>query len=310
MRSGAISVLAISLMILLLPSISGQYSVESLSLGVYSDGYVKVSEVVLPENYTVSFSLPLPSVNVEGVVVLDENGNPLPYEINGSTLTVYFENATRVWITYYTPDLTSKSGAIWSLRFNSTVPVKITFPDNALIVGLTDIPLEITGNSILMPAGNHTISYVLQYRPTTEVPTTSVPETTAESSNSSLPPHPGSSPNTPDRDSTNWITIGTLALLVLAAGSVIYMKHRKDEEETDISREDFAGRLKEYELTKDEEKALLYLFDRGGRARQAEIREMLGIPKTTAWRMFQRLEKQGLVRIYKKKRDNWVELRL
>ncbi|WP_258084513.1 helix-turn-helix transcriptional regulator [Thermococcus thermotolerans] len=312
MRSKAVMVLAIALMIL--PLVSGQYSVESLSLTVYSDGYVKVVEVIVPENYTVSFSVPLLATNVEGLTVIDENGKPLPYEINGSTLVVYFENATGVRVTYYTPDLTAKNGAIWTLSFSSTVPVKITFPDNAVIVDLTDIPLEINGNSILMPAGNQSVSYVIQYRPAgTGAPTapTSASGTTTEPSNSTVPSNPGSSSPSSGEGSTNWTMVGVLALLALAAGgSFLYMRRGGEEKAIGISREDFERRLREYELTKDEEKALLYLFDRGGKAKQAEVREMLGIPKTTAWRMFQRLEKQGLVRVYKKKRENWVELKL
>ncbi|ASJ12337.1 helix-turn-helix transcriptional regulator [Thermococcus thioreducens] len=311
MRSKAVIVLAVALMIL--PLVSGQYSVESLSLTVYSDGYVKVVEAIVPENYTVSFSVPLLATNVEGLTVIDESGKPLPYEINGSTLTVYFENATGVRVTYYTPDLTAKNGAIWSVHFGSTVPVKITFPDNAVIVDLTDIPLEINGNSILMPAGNQTVSYVLEYRPTgAEIPTAPTSGMTAEPSNSTVSSNPGSSPPTSGGGSTNWTMLGILGLLVLAAGGgFLYMKRgEKEDVAPGISREDFEKRLRGYELTKDEEKALLYLFDRGGKAKQAEVREMLGIPKTTAWRMFQRLEKQGLVRVYKKKRENWVELRL
>ncbi len=313
MRNKAAIVLAITLVIL--PFISGQYSVESLSLTVYSDGYVKVSEIIIPENYTVSFSISLLATNVEGLTVIDENGNPLPYKINGSILTVYFENAIPIKITYYTPDLTSKKGAIWSVRFSSTIPVKITFPDNAVIVDLTDIPLEISGNSILMPPGNQTVSYVLQYRPVgTEAPAAPTSGTTTELFNSTAPSSSGSSSqgsSTSSGGSTNWTMVGVLALLALAAGGgFLYMRRGGEEKAIGIGREDFERRLKEYELTKDEEKALLYLFDRGGKAKQAEVREMLGIPKTTAWRMFQRLEKQGLVRVYKKKRENWVELRL
>ena len=314
MKSEAVIVL--TLVLITLPLVSGQYSIDSLSLTVYSDGYVKVVEVIVPENYTVSFSVPLLTTNVEGLTVIDENGKPLPYEINGSVLTVYFENATGVKITYYTPDLTAKNGAIWSLSFSSTVPVKITFPDNAVIVDLTDIPLEINGNSILMPSGNQTVSYVIQYRPTeTGVPTLPASETPTEPSNSTVrlnSSSPSQTPGASDEGSTNWTTIGVLALLALViGGGFLYMKRGEEEGGTlGISREDFERRLKEYELTKDEEKALLYLFDRGGRAKQAEVREMLGIPKTTAWRMFQRLEKQGLVRVYKKKRENWVELKL
>ncbi|WP_054841657.1 helix-turn-helix transcriptional regulator [Thermococcus peptonophilus] len=63
------------------------------------------------------------------------------------------------------------------------------------------------------------------------------------------------------------------------------------------------------DLSTDEVRALLYLYDRGGgKAPQAEIKKVLRIPTTTAWRMFKRLEEMGLVRIYKKRRENWVEL--
>ena len=74
-------------------------------------------------------------------------------------------------------------------------------------------------------------------------------------------------------------------------------------------REEFEERLNNLDLSEEERRALLYLFDRGGRASQAEVREAIGLPKTTAWRMFKRLEKMGLVRILKGKKENWVELR-
>ncbi|ASA77403.1 helix-turn-helix domain-containing protein [Thermococcus sp. 5-4] len=313
MRNNSVLVLIISVMLTTL--VSGQYSTESRELIVYPDGYVKVVEIIQPENYTVSVSIPLLAADIEGLTVVDGAGNPLPNEINGSMLVVYFENATRIRVTYYTPDLTTKNGSIWGIRFSSNLPVKITFPDNAVIVDLTDIPLEINGNSILMPAGNQTVSYVLEFRPpgTTSMTAPPVSGTTTESPNLGISPTPSTPAKAPSGGSTNrdWTMIGVLAFLVLAVGGVfVYMRRHDGGETAGIGREDFERRLKEYELTKDEEKALLYLFDRGGRAKQAEVREMLGIPKTTAWRMFQRLEKQGLVRVYKKKRENWVELKL
>ncbi|WP_457753065.1 helix-turn-helix transcriptional regulator [Thermococcus sp.] len=307
--------IALILMPIITPFVSGQYTLESVNLIVYSDGYVKVTEILKPEEYTVSVSLPLLGSNIRGITVTNEIGVPLPYKINGSSLIIYFENATLIKVSYYTPDLTHKRGSIWSISFISKIPAKITFPDNAVIVDLTDIPLEISGNSILMPPGNQTVSYVLQYRPVrTEAPAAPTSGTTTEPFNSTAPSSSGSSSqssSTSSEGSTNWTMVGVLAFLALAAGGgFLYMRRGGEEKAIDIGREDFERRLKEYELTKDEEKALLYLFDRGGKAKQAEVREMLGIPKTTAWRMFQRLEKQGLVRVYKKKRENWVELRL
>ncbi|WP_234394362.1 helix-turn-helix transcriptional regulator [Thermococcus piezophilus] len=232
---------------------------------------------------------------------------------------MYPEDAQVVRVSYYTPDLTSKDGIVWTLKVSSESPFTVVLPENYIVVDLSDIPLEINGNSIVMPAGNQTVSYVLEYLPvgteTAQTQTTqSISETSASESfvNSTAPSTTGSSTETPSGGSTSWATIGILALFALSIGGFIYLKSGKEESglAPSISREDFEKRLTEYDLTKDEEKALLYLFDRGGKARQSEVRETLGIPKTTAWRMFQRLEKQGLVRVYKKKRENWVELRL
>ncbi|WP_367883736.1 helix-turn-helix transcriptional regulator [Thermococcus peptonophilus] len=89
-----------------------------------------------------------------------------------------------------------------------------------------------------------------------------------------------------------------------------FIRGRKTRKREGLTREEFEKRLRKLELSDEERKVLLYLYDHGRRASQAEVREALGIPKTTAWRMFQRLEKRGgLVKILKGKKENWVELR-
>ncbi len=67
-------------------------------------------------------------------------------------------------------------------------------------------------------------------------------------------------------------------------------------------------RVERLGLSDEEKKAILYIFDRGGRVSQAQVREALGLPKTTAWRMFKRLEEKGVVKILKGKKEHWVEL--
>jgi uncharacterized membrane protein len=56
-------------------------------------------------------------------------------------------------------------------------------------------------------------------------------------------------------------------------------------------------------------KVIELLRSKGGRALEAEIREALGLPKTTAWRLVRRLEKKGLVVVRKVGNQNVVELR-
>ncbi|WP_048148071.1 helix-turn-helix transcriptional regulator [Palaeococcus ferrophilus] len=317
MRAKLVAVVIVLLS--LIPVVAGQYAIESLELTVYTDGYVRVAQTVQPENYTVSVSIPLLTPNVEGLTVVDEIGNPVPYEVNGSRLIVYFENATPLRITYYTPDLTAKNGSIWGVHFSSDVAVRVTFPESAVIVDLTDIPLEINGNSLLMPPGNQSISYVIKYRTdgakTVSSPTSSPVGGPVGTSSTEAPLNVSGTVSQneapPGRPGSGALLAGLTALLILGVAGFAYIKRDgKKTSSPGISREDFERLLGQYELTKDEEKALFYVFDRGGRAKQSEVREMLGIPRTTAWRMFQRLEKQGLVRVYKKKRENWVELNL
>lgn len=76
-----------------------------------------------------------------------------------------------------------------------------------------------------------------------------------------------------------------------------------------LTREEFEKKLEGLELNDEEKRVLLYIFDKGGRASQAEVREAIGLPKTTAWRMFKHLERKGLVKVIKGRKENWVELR-
>ncbi|MBP1912650.1 helix-turn-helix transcriptional regulator [Thermococcus stetteri] len=297
-------------------------------------GYVRVDELVALDNYSVVNVIPLLSNKVEALVVLDENGEPLFYNINGSSLEV-IGNATIANITYYTASLTSKSGEVWTVSFSSDVPVKIVLPDGAIIVDLSEIPTEITDEYLIMPPGNISVSYILP--PPTETETSSPTSTTSTSTQtttstttSQTATHSSSSSGaiTSTSESTTTSGGGTsgltlivalIVLVVIGVGALWYFKSRKNSNESKenvdnitqrISREELEEKLDSMNLNDDEKRALLYIYDRGGVARQSDVRNELGIPKTTAWRMFQRLEKQGLVRVYKKGRENWVELRL
>ncbi|WP_297506567.1 helix-turn-helix domain-containing protein [Thermococcus sp.] len=269
--------------------VSAQYTTSSLVLTVYEDGYVKVNYELLPDEYVSQMEVQLLGAHIEDVMVEDENGNPLDYQLNGNELMVFTDNASVVNITYYTPDLTSKQGIVWTLNLSSPEPFTVVLPENAVVVDLSDIPLQIAGNRITMPPGNQSISYTLSERVTTSGAG-------------------GTAENTAGRSVTILLVLVGIAL----AGGATYLGMKKKSGGFGgrmPTREEFEERLNNLDLSEEEKRALLYLFDRGGRASQAEVREAIGLPKTTAWRMFKRLEKMGLVRILKGKKENWVELR-
>jgi len=308
------------LAVLLLAPHAAAQSLKSVEVSVYASGYVRVTEVVVPPNYSVAVEVPLLSENVTGLSVLDENGKPLLFEKNGSVLTVYVLNSTtRITVTYFTASLTSKKGTVWNLSYSFPYPVTIELPPGAVVVDLSDVPLTITSNSITMPPGNQSVSYVLP-PPTTSTAsstqTRTAPTTSSTSSASPSAISKTSSPAvTPSASTTPASSGGRNMLPLLGLLAVVgipavayWVRNRRHSAGLPISKDELKEKLEAMGLTDEEIEALLYVYDQGGKARQADVRKALGIPKTTAWRMFRRLEEKGLVRVYKRGKENWVEL--
>ncbi|MGC8848531.1 MAG: helix-turn-helix transcriptional regulator, partial [Conexivisphaera sp.] len=57
-----------------------------------------------------------------------------------------------------------------------------------------------------------------------------------------------------------------------------------------------------------DDRILDFLRRSGGSATEAEIRRALVIPKTTCWRAIKRLEREGLVRVERRDKENVVHL--
>lgn len=267
----------ISLILIVLPWVSAEFTVSDLELVVYRDGYVKVEYQIIPEEYVIQITVPLLGENYENLFVVDENGEPLNLEVNGNEVIIYVGDAQIIRMSYYTSDLTNKNGLVWMLNVSSPYPFSAILPEDAIIVELSDIPLSISANTLSMPEGNQSIGYTLKSMDIEERPTNAV--------------------------------YGIIVGLVIIAGLLLaFIRKPKKREQGQINKDLYLKKMRKYNLNEEEQRALLYILDKGGRASQAEVRKALGIPKTTAWRMFQRLEKQGLVKIVRGAKENWVEL--
>lgn len=100
---------ALFVFLFLISSFVKAQEVVSLEVTVDPTGYVRVEELVALDNYSVVNVVPLLSDKVDALLVLDKNGEPLFYNVNGSTLEI-MGSATVANITYYTASITSKSG--------------------------------------------------------------------------------------------------------------------------------------------------------------------------------------------------------
>ncbi|WP_087036164.1 helix-turn-helix transcriptional regulator [Thermococcus litoralis] len=263
------------------PFVVAQSQISELTFVVYRDGYVGVS-LSVSTNDTYVF-IPLFGEHWENLAVIGDN-DVLTYETMDGGILVSTFNSSLVYISYYTSDLTYKSGPVWTFNVSTNVPFKVVLPEDAVIVELSEIPLNIEENTLLMSEGNQTISYIL----------TNVYK------------------NSNSQESSSYILyIVLLAALAASVVLVLMFRERRRKRGSYMEVIDISQYVEKYDLKREEEEVIRYLIENGGVAKQSEIRKALKLPKTTMWRLSNRLERQGLVKIFKNERgENVLQLLL
>lgn len=138
---------------------------ETLLLTVYPDGFVSVDCTFLvnptfpTQNITVFGQVP------EDLIVVDADGLPLGYSLNGSMLSVYSLGTDEIAVTYLTQDITSKEGRYWTLTLTAQTGTRIILPAEAAIISLNKVPEMIETNdnrmTLLMNQGYIEVTYVV-----------------------------------------------------------------------------------------------------------------------------------------------------
>jgi uncharacterized membrane protein len=271
---------------------NGAVTSEALTLTVYLDGFVQVNhELELNQTY--------PSVNVsllgevhEELLVVDEQNLPLDYAIVNGEANIHSLGASRIQLSYFTPDLTSKTGKYWTLNAEVSTNATVVLPEDASIISLNNVPelIESSNNqvSIVMPPGIIEITYI---------------------SERSLYQQ-AQSPET-------WLIIVLISIPIIASTAFVvwFMRRKKprqpNELENELKNEVDLERLLEKEkyLRPEELQVIHFLAEKHGTAFEAELYEKLNLPRTTTWRLLKRLEKMEIIDIRKSRRQNIVSIR-
>ncbi|MFA4701678.1 hypothetical protein P8X34_04780 [Pyrococcus kukulkanii] len=149
---------ALLVLLLFVPFVSAQ----SINITPYFDGYATVEIEVPVDDYATQVTASLVGDHYEDIFVIDENGNPLEYSINGNKIIINTQDAQIVKIVYTTSDLIRQEGLVWTLSLNSEYPVSVILPEGASLVDVSDVPLEVEGNKITLPAGEIEMSFTTQ----------------------------------------------------------------------------------------------------------------------------------------------------
>jgi len=293
-RAGAI--LGTLLLLLVAPQFSptlafanGPVTSESLTLTVYLDGFVLVNhELELNQTY--------PSVNVtllgealEDMLVVDEKSLPLDYSVAAGKAIIYSLNATQIKISYFTPDLTSKTGKYWTLSTEVSTSTKVILPEDASIISLNNVPELIESSngqvSLVMPSGTIEITYIAEHSLYQQ---------------------------TQSYETWQLIAIVSFPVIASIAFALWFLRRKKPPSQPkELTDEVDIDKLLEREkyLRPEEVQVIRFLAEKHGTAFEAELYEKLDLPRTTTWRLLKRLEKMEIVDIQKSRRQNIVAIR-
>jgi len=261
---------------------------ESLSFFVYFDGYVQVSDV-----FEINHTYPQASINLltlepQNLIIVDEQDNLLDYSIINNQVTVFSLGASQIKTSYFTSDLTFKTGKYWTIALNTSINSVIILPENTSIISLNKIPeqIESLDNQIRieMSSGEIEIMYVAEHV---------------------LQEQPENFDFLP--------IILVTSLIGFAIFGILLKKTRSKKSETPqtinkiMDTEKLFNQHKHLRL--EEIQVINFLGENNASAYEAQIYEKLNLPRTTTWRLLKRLQMMGIINIEKSRRQNIVTIR-
>ena len=140
---------------------------ESLELSVFLDGYVSVYHYLWINQTYPSINVSLIGESQREMLAFDEQHLPLDFLIVEGKAIINTLGASELGLSYFTPDLTLKTGKYWTLKTEVQVASKISLPEGATIISINRIPdsIESLDNQVLMimPAGIIEITYIAEH---------------------------------------------------------------------------------------------------------------------------------------------------
>jgi uncharacterized membrane protein len=263
-----------------------RFEVESLTLTVYRDGLVHVTQTLIVNETFPQIFVPLLSSSIENILLLDQDEKAVDYEIDGFNLTVYTLGVGNILLEYDTIALTRKEAEVWTLTADNPYNLTVFLPQNSTVVYLSQMPtaIDTEGGTITLSLypGSWEISYVLPVLP--------------QDDSTDQGEH---SPSIP----VEYLIAAIVAMGAVVLSALLFVKRRK--------RPNIEKILKAYpQLMKDDREVIQFLAEKDGKAFEAEIRERFpDMPRTSLWRLVRRLERLEIVEVKKIGLENQVELK-
>ena len=262
---------------------------ETLALTVYLDGFVLVKHELIVNQTFPFINIPVLGETQDELFIVDEQNLPLDYTLTDNNAGIDSLGASRITISYFTSDLTSKTGKYWTLTATVTTTATVTLPESASIISLNNVPelIETSNNQVylIMPSGTIEISYIAEHNLNIQ---------------------------TQGIETWQLIAIAFFPIITALVLSLYLVKRKKpkmksQQPATEVDVDKVFEREKH--LRPEEVQVIQILAEKHGTAFEAEIYEKLSLPRTTTWRLLKRLEKMEIITVQKSRRQNIVSIR-
>lgn len=158
-----------------------QYQVNSVFIGILSNGDSIVQYDLRIKTNTSDISLPLIGGNINDILVRNYLSKYLAYTFNSVTneIMINSQNESQIRITYQTPDLVNKQEREWSFLIDSAFPFTVKLPNDAVVTNLGEqspsLIRKLGGQNLLsFEKGRISIDYVIGFAGTREQATISI----------------------------------------------------------------------------------------------------------------------------------------
>jgi hypothetical protein len=152
-----------------------QYQVNSIFIGLLSNGDSIVQYDLRLKNNTNEITLPLIGGNINDILVKNYLSKYLGYTFNSVTneIKINTQNESQIRITYQTPGLVNKQERQWSFFIDSAFPFTVKLPNDAVVTNLGEqspsLIRKLGGQNLLsFDKGKISIDYVIGYAGTRE----------------------------------------------------------------------------------------------------------------------------------------------
>lgn len=278
---------------LAMPAQASLGSARTLDLTINPDGSTHISSefIVDSENLQVD----LFGQSIDNLVAVDDRGSQLSGTIVGDKAIFDSISSSNITVSYDIHDLVSKQDRVWTFLFDSPSEYSLLMPENSVIIEMSVPPkIDLVGEQVRLelPSGPTQINYIFGVN--------------------TNPPDP------PEEQHFDLTTAGLVAGPIIAAvigASIILIKRQRSSPQPAVTRTGasppdpktiFSLRP---EMREDDKNIVKFIHDSGGRVLESDLRKKFLQPRTTMWRAVKRLERLGIVEIYKKDLQNMVKLR-